>query len=383
MQLTALRLAALPVAVLLAPLSLLPDEQAVFKVDVGVVNVLAVVRDRHGQLVDNLGKDDFLLKEDGKKQEIRYFSRSTDLPLTLGLLVDTSQSQANLIEAEHRAAQQLFEQVLRPSQDQAFVIKFDREVELLQDLSGSRQVLEKALDELGERPSLRRESNDGRQNWMPQWGGGIPFPGGGGQRRPGGMGGGRGGPVPGQPGGGRGGRGGGAGVGTALYDAVYLACNEVLTKPAGRKSIILISDGVDAGSKVTAQMAIEAAQRADVVVYSVRYFDESAYRGGGWMAGSRGEGILKRISTETGGREFEISKKLTLEQAFDQIQNELRNQYSIGYRPDDSASYGYRRIALSTKKGGLKVQAREGYYARPDARSDASNAPSAAPQRLR
>jgi hypothetical protein len=246
----------------------------------------------------------------------------------------------------------------------------------------SREVLEKALDELGERPSLRRESNDGRQNWMPQWGGGIPFPGGGGQRRPGGGRGGRGGP--GQPGGGGRGGGRGAGIGTALYDAVYLACNEVLTKPAGRKSIILISDGVDAGSKVTAQMAIEAAQRADVVVYSVRYFDESAYLGGGWMAGNRGEGILKKISTETGGREFEISKKLTLEQAFDQIQSELRNQYSIGYRPEDTASYGYRRIDLSTKKGGFKVQAREGYYARPDARSDAaSSTPSAAPQRFR
>jgi len=366
-----LKLAVLSAAALVAcPVSAQLDDQARYKVDVSVVNVLATVRDRNGGIVSNLTKEDFVLEEDGTRQEIRYFSRQSDLPLTVGLLVDTSMSQRELIDPERRASYQFFEQVLRPEQDVAFVIKFDVEVDLLQDLTGSRELLEAALKQLQTpRPELRRRLAGTPSDWQGgQRGGirlpggvGIPLPGGGGQRSPGG---GRPGPS------GRPGR--GAGVGTALYDAVFLAADEVLSKQTGRKAIILISDGVDTGSKVSEARAIEAAQRADTIVYSVRYYDADAYsqargrgmsRGGG--QGSWGDKVLQAISTETGGRMFEVTKKLTLNQIFGQIQEELRNQYNIGYTPPTSSGGGFRKIKLSTKDNKLKVQTREGYYPKP------------------
>ena len=353
------KLTALSAAALAAfPVPALPDDQVTYKVDVSVVNVLATVRDRDGRIVSDLTKDDFILEEEGKRQEIRYFLRQTDLPLTVGLLVDTSMSQRELIDTERRASYQFFEQVLRPEQDVAFVIRFDAEVELLQDLTGSRQLLEAALKLLQTpRPEMRRNLAGFPSNWQGgQRGGirlpggmGIPLPGGGGQRSPGG----------GRPGpGGRPGR--GAGIGTALYDAVFLAADEVLPKQTGRKAMILISDGVDAGSKISEQHAIEAAQRADTIVYCVRYYDPDAYpqgRGRGASQGgqgARGEKALKAISAKTGGRMFEVTKKLTLDQIFDQIQEELRNQYNIGYTPSTSSGDGFRRIKLSTKNNKLQ-----------------------------
>jgi VWFA-related protein len=324
------------------------DEQPPkFSTDVQVVNVLATVRDKSGQIVRNLTKDDFLLEEDGRPQTIRYFSQQSDLPLTLGLLVDTSGSQRRLIGEERQASYRFLEQVLREKKDLAFVIHFDFEVELLQDLTSSRKDLERALDEL--------ETARPRQ-----WG----------ARGPGGPGGPR----------GRGRRGG-----TSLYDAVLLASDELMKKQPGRKAVILLSDGVDTGSKVSINEAIESAQRADTLVYAIRFYDEQAYAapvrpGGPWGGGRRGRGypprrmpvqnlpdgkkVLQRLARETGGGYFEVSKKQPLDQVFRRIEEELRNQYNLGYTSDQPASAaGYRKIRVTTKQKGLVVQARDGYYA--------------------
>jgi VWFA-related protein len=335
------------------------QEKPTFKVDVNVVNVLATVRDRSGRVVSDLTKDDFILEEDGQKQEIRYFSRQTDLPLTLGLLVDTSQSQRNLIEEERSASYQFFNQVLRPDQDQVFVIKFDIEAELLQDLTHSLSSLQKTLNELKPPSMLRRPANpSGRSNsqsdsltqiWPP--GGQIP----GGQRRPG-------------RGGQRGQWPGMTGIGTVLYDAVFLASDEILRPQEGRKAIILISDGVDVGSRVSEKEAIEAAHRADTIIYCIRYYDSSAYGGRGILGtigrdeDSKGADALKALVKETGGRFFEVTKKLQLKDIYDKIQEELRNQYNIGYTPPQTGSTDFRRIKLRTKDGKLEVITRAGYY---------------------
>ncbi len=332
-----------------------------FSTDVKVVSVLATVRNKDGHIISNLNKEDFELTEDGRPQTIRYFSRETDLPLTLGLLVDTSLSQRRVLGEERTASYRFLEQVLREDKDRAFVIHFDREVELLQDLTSSRQKLEKALGEL-ELPQQSQQQSGG--------GGGRPgggYPGGG------------------YPGGGR--RGGGGsrhGGGTMLYDAVLLGSDELMKKQQGRKALIVLSDGVDTGSKVPITQAIEAAQRSDSLVYSILFADEDAYRGryggfGGPGMGRRGGGIprypqpqrehpdgkkvLQRISKETGGGFFEVSKKQPIDKIYARVQEELRNQYSLGYTPDQPASAGgFRRIVLTTNQKGLIVQTREGYY---------------------
>ncbi len=228
------------------------QSDATFSTNVNVVTVFATVRDKQGQVVRNLAKDDFLLDEDGQPQKIGYFSQESNLPLTLGLLVDTSGSTRRVLPDERDASHQFLEQVLREDKDQAFLIHFDFEVELLQDLTSSRAQLEKALNQLGtsDRPQMSRRS------------GGQSYPGGGG---------GGGGSYPGGGGGGR--RRGG---GTSLYDAVFLASDELMKKQKGRKSLILLSDGVDNGSKLTLSECVESAQRADTLVYSILFEDPAA-----------------------------------------------------------------------------------------------------------
>jgi VWFA-related protein len=332
------------------------QEPPTYKVDVNVVNVLATVRDQKGRIVSDLSKDDFILEEDGKQQEIRYFSRQTDLPLTIGLLVDTSMSQLHLIEDERSASYQFLDQVLRPERDQAFVIKFDFDAELLQDLTKSRDLLQKALNALKAPLQLRRSENGEEDPVRPdvvfaQFPGGYPggYPGG---RRGGGR---QGGPYP-------GGQRRTQGGGTVLYDSVFLASDEILRTQEGRKAIMLISDGVDHGSKVKEKEATDAAHRADVLIYSIRYYDSSAYAGTFGGEGSTGAKALKTLSQETGGRMFEVTKKLTLKDIYDQIQEELRNQYNIGYTPSATGGTEFRRIKLLTKDGKLQVVTRNGYY---------------------
>jgi VWFA-related protein len=351
------------------------DDQPIttMSVQVKVVNVLATVRDKHGKIVNGLTKDDFTLTEDGRPQSIHYFARETDIPLILGLLVDTSMSQRRVLGQERSASQSFLDTMIRADRDKAFIIHFDREVELLQDLTASHEKLEAALGQL-ETPQFNRTSGGG----YPGGGGGYPRGGGGSGR-----------------GSGRG-SGGHHGGGTLLYDAVYLASDELMEKQQGRKALIILSDGVDNGSKENLDDAVESAQRANTVVYSILFKDDEAYgNGGGYghvgfgipgmggpgmgrggmggpgRAGNRypqehadGKKVLERISKETGGRMFEVSKKEPVEQIYAQIEEELRNQYSLGYTPDRGSAdeSGYHKIQVAAKQKDLVVQAREGYY---------------------
>jgi VWFA-related protein len=340
-----------------APRILRAWQTPTYSADVKVVNMLATVRDKHGAIVKNLERDAFALEEDGRPQVIRYFARETDLPLTLGLLVDTSMSERRLIGQERAASGKFLDQVLREDKDKAFLIHFDHEVELLQDLTSSRQRLKAALNDLETSQLERRQGGSG--------------------------GGGRGGGEPGGQGGSR--SGGRHGGGTALYDAVLLASDELMKKQSGRKAAIVLSDGVDRGSKVSIESAIESAHRADTLVYSILFADEQPFSHGGfggpgWGGGRHGGGgggrgprredrpdgkkVLQRIAKETGGGFFEVSKKEPLEQIYTRIDEELRGQYNLGFTSDrPEAGSGYRHIQLTTKDKALAVQAREGYYA--------------------
>jgi VWFA-related protein len=320
-----------------------------FSTDVKVVNVLATVRNGKGEIVRDLMKDDFALEEEMHPQAIRYFARVTDLPLTLGLLVDVSQSQRRVLGDERRASTAFLNQVLREDKDRGFLIQFERDVELVKDLTSSRKDLEAGVNSL-DAPQLKRPGDDTGSR---------------------------------SDGGGRRG-GGGRGGGTSLYDAVYLASDEVLKKQPGRKAVIVLSDGVDRTSKTTLTGAIESAQRADTLVYSILFADEQEQRGGSFgpvfggggmgRGGGRGRSrtpqesrpdgkkVLERLSKETGGTFFEVSKKHPLEDIFKQIDEELRSQYSLGYTPEAGGN-GYRKIHVTVKPKGLVVQARDGYYA--------------------
>jgi VWFA-related protein len=290
----------------------------VIKVNVNVVNVLCTVRNKANGLVGGLEKRDFTVFEDGKLQTITDFTRETDVPLTLALLVDVSESQERLIDVERRAAHDFFTHVLR-QKDEAFLISFGAEAELLQDSTNSPKLLLDGLNQL-------RLS--------------VPV----GGLHPG--------PVPTMQ----------NQAGTILYDAVYLAANEKLKGDVGRKAIIVITDGVDTGSKISRDQSIEASQRADSIIYSIFYQDAAAY--GPFGGGGGGYGELQRMSTETGGRVFRVDRKYTLEDVFRDLQEELRSQYSITYTPTNSKHDGtFRKIDLKTSTKDYKVQTRKGYYA--------------------
>jgi VWFA-related protein len=318
-------------------------------VNVKMVTMFATVRDKHGQLIRNLTKDDFVLDQDGHPQTISYFAADSDLPLTLGLLVDTSMSQRRVLDQERDASHAFLDHLLREDKDKAFVIHFDHEVELLQDLTSSRQKLEASLDQLG-RPQFSQTGSGGSSGGDPNGGGS------------------------------RGSHGYGGG-GTLLYDAVFLASDELMRKQQGRKALIILSDGVDHGSKETLRDAIETAQRSDTLVYSVLFADKEGYgNGGGYGGGHMGGGggghhrypqeshpdgkkVLQQLSKETGGRFFEVSKKESIDQIYAEIDEELRSQYALGYTPDKTdAAIGYHKIQLTTKQKDATVQTREGFY---------------------
>jgi VWFA-related protein len=328
--------------------ALATQENPAISVNVRVVNVLASVRDKKGAIVTNLEQDDFKLEEDGHPQAITYFASQTDLPLTVGLLVDTSFSQRRVLTEERDASQSFLDNMLREGQDQAFLIHFDRYVELLQDLTSSHQKLEAALKLLAIAQHPADDSGLG----------GEPTT---------------------DPGRARG--------GTALYDTIFLASDEVIKKQRGRKALIVLSDGVDRGSNTTLEHAIETAQRVDTIVYSILFADEEAYSVEGFrrLGASYGRGawrelsdgpypqqfpeerpsgkkILAQMSRETGGWFFEVSKKQPVEQIYRQIEEDLRSQYSLGYTPDPNAGAGYHKLRLTTNHKDYVVQAREGYY---------------------
>jgi len=294
------------------------DNLQTFKAEVNVVNLFFNVKDKHGMLIPNLTKDDFQVLEDGKPQTIKYFSSESNQPLTLGIMIDTSASQTRVLDIEQEACTQFLKEVLR-DKDLAFVINFDVDVDLDQDFTNNIRDLAHALNKM--------QINAGM-------GGGPPGLGGG--------------PVPTAP------------RGTLLYDAIYLGADEKLKNEVGRKAMIIFTDGEDQGSRLRIQDAIEAAQKADTICYVILIADRGFYGGYGYS----GDSDMHKLAEATGGRVIEVGNKQDkLKQAFDQIQNELRSQYNLGYSPTNPKLDGtYRKIQLKTKSE-YKVQARQGYYA--------------------
>jgi VWFA-related protein len=342
-----------------------PTAPTTIAVDARLVNLPVVVRDKKGALIQNLNKDDFTLQVDGKPQTIRYFDKDTNLPLSLGLLVDTSQSQRNVLDEERTASSTFLDQMLTNPKDQAFVIQFARQTELLQDLTTSRPLLQKALKEI-DTPGATSTDDDSDTRSR-------------------------------------------ARGGTVLYDALFLASDELMNKQTGRKALVILSDGVDRNSKENLVHSIEAAQRANTIIYAIYFKGEESHpqnnnpqRGhggypgggypgggypgggypggrGGYPAGGNGGGsggnypsqshadgkkILERMAQETGGRLFEVKKNQDVAQIYNQIAEELRAQYRLGYTPtEDAASKGYHQVVVDIHQKGLVIQTRDGYYA--------------------
>jgi VWFA-related protein len=290
------------------------------KIRVNVVQLFFNVKDKHGSLIPNLTKDDFEIHEDGTPQTVKYFAAESNLPLTLGILIDSSGSQRNVIDMEKEVGGAFLRQILT-DKDESFVISFDITVDLLQDFTRDVHRLQEAL--------RKAKVN------VDYTSGGIPGIGGG--------------PVPTQN-----------APGTLLYDAVYLSAHDMLAKEVGRKAMILLTDGQDEGSRLKIQDAIEAAQKADSIVYVLLCADRGFYGGIGYYGASD----MKKLTEQTGGRVINVGNKFDkLKEAFDQIAAELRSQYNIGYTPTNAKLDGsYRKLEIKCKQN-YKIQARSGYYA--------------------
>ena len=290
------------------------DNTPTFRKNVNVVNVFFTVKGPHNALIPNLTKNDFDLFEDGKPQAIKYFSAESDQPLTLGLLIDSSGSMQRMLPSEKVIAGDFLRQVVTP-RDLAFIISFDISVDLLQDLTSDVHLLRAGLN--------KARINVGGGS------GGIPGLGQG--------------PVPiSHP------------KGTLLFDGVYLAADEVLSKQVGRKAMVILTDGVDEGSRLKLRDAIQSAQKADVVCYVLLLSDP--------QYGSNMRD-MHELTEQTGGRTIEVNRVDKIADAFDQISHELRCQYYIGYSPESpKRDGGFRKIEIKSKTG-LKIQARRGYYA--------------------
>ena len=354
---------------------------ATLKVQAREVLLPVTVRDKHGALAASLTAADFTLTEDGRPQVIKSFSRESDLPFRLGLLVDTSRSLASAMEDERKAAGKFVDLMLPADPknaakgEQAFLIHFDREVELLQDFTNSRDKLHGEIDRMGPTSTERNSSNGPETSGDER------------DRQHGGRG------------------------GTQLYDAIFLAADELMKTKDGRKALVVFSDGEDRGSKENLNDAIDAADHANLAVYTV-YFKGQQERqmsegfpgggrrsGGGWPGGGGGgypgggggypgggggypgggggggrrpssggssidgKKIMEQIATRTGGRYFEAKKKDNLEEIYNLIAEELRGQYLLSYTPDKpDADSEFHKIALKAKNGDLTVVTREGYY---------------------
>jgi VWFA-related protein len=295
------------------------------KVNVNVVGLFFNVKDKHGALMPNLTKTDFDVLEDGKPQTIKYFAAESNLPLTLGILIDSSGSQLRVLDMEKEVGGAFLRQILT-DKDEAYVIDFNIDASLIQDYTRDVHRLQAALNKV----KINMGFTTG------------PIPGAGG------------GPVPTAPGSQR---------GTVLYDAVYLSAHDMLAKEVGRKAMILLTDGEDEGSQLKIQDAIEAAQRADAIVYVLLCADRGFYGSFG-MGGYTGEGEMRKLTEATGGRVINVGNKFDkLKEAFDQIAAELRSQYNIGYTPTNPKLDGtYRKLEIKNKQN-YKIQARAGYYA--------------------
>jgi VWFA-related protein len=298
---------------------------ATLQVNVNVVQLFFNVKDKKGALIPGLKKEDFHILEDGKPQTIKYFAAESNLPLTLGILIDSSGSQARVLDMEKEVGGDFLSQILR-DKDLAFVISFDVDVDLLQDFTNSVRLLKTALN------TAKINTGGGGGTGIPGLGGGTI-------------------PTQGTP------------RGTLLYDAVYLASHDELAQQVGRKAMILLTDGEDQGSRLKIRDAIEAAQKSDSIVYVLLCADRGFYGFGGYS----GDREMKKLTEETGGRVIEVGNKFEkLKQGFDQIANELRSQYNIGYTPINSKLDGsYRKVQIQTDNKDYRIQARAGYYAVP------------------
>src|SRR5579872_132792 len=303
---------------------------ATIRANVNLVGVFFNVKDKHGALIPNQTKDDFQLFEDGKPQTIKYFTAESNLPLTLGILIDTSGSQLRVLDMEKEVGGAFLRQILT-DKDLAYVMDFDIQAELVQDYTRDVHRLQNALNKV--------KINSGFASGAS----GIPGLGQG--------------PVPVQN-----------APGTVLYDAVYLSANDMLSKEVGRKAMILLTDGEDEGSKLKIKDAIEAAQRADAIIYVLLCADRGGYYSMGM--GYSGESEMQKLTQATGGRVINVGNKFDkLKEAFDQISSELRSQYNIGYTSTNTAfDGGYRKLEIKSKQGD-KIQARAGYYARKEQQS--------------
>jgi len=296
-----------------------PQLQQPLKVQTTVVNVFATVRDKHNAIVTGLKQEDFKIFEDGQEQKVAFFSKDVNLPITLGLLMDTSGSMNRIFGAEQDAASRFIKEVIRPK-DEAMVISFDFDANLLADFTEDTSVLERAI--------RRAQVNAAAA-------GGVFTPG----------------TIP------------NANVGgTHLYDAVYVACHDQMGTEAGRKAIILLTDAQDEGSKLSVQDAVEAAQRSDAVIHVLLLVDRAGFMAAGeWYSGAS---IARKMAEETGGRVIEVRNERSLEKAFDEISEELRAQYVLGYYPTNLKRDGtFRKVKVQVARPDLKILARRGYYA--------------------
>ena len=302
------------------------DEQSVatFKLQVNLVDVFFTVKDKGGNLVPHLTKDDCNVLEDKEPQKLKNFVAETNQPLTLGILLDTSGSQERVLPLEQQVGSQFLERILR-QKDEAFLLSFDVNVDLLQDFTNSARQLSHAMN--------KAEINTAGGNGAA----GIPGAGGG--------------TIPSI----------GAPKGTLLYDAVYLAANEKMTQETGRKAMILLTDGEDQGSRVKIGESISAAQRSNVLVYVILIADRGFYGGFGYS----GYSAMKRMTEETGGRLIDVGNNGNkLEAAFQQIEDELRTEYVASYTPSNTKLDGsFRRLGVECRGDGMKVQVRKGYFA--------------------
>jgi VWFA-related protein len=371
---------------------------ATLNITTRLVVVPVTIRDSKEHLIRNLTKDEFSLTVDGKPQPIRYFDREDDVPLTVGLLVDVSGSQRTVLDSERTASSAFLDGMLQPGRDAAFVVQFGHNADLLADITGSVPKLQAGLQKIEADDNSRPSFNGGGSNDPQDTSSGSSNNGNGSSsgRR-----------------GGRGGGGGGyGGGGTVLYDAVFLSSEDVLKKapaskiadapaqPQSRKALVLLTDGADRGSKESLTAAIEAAQRNDVTLYAIYYKGEEPHDnnggggrrggfpgmgggfpggggrhgGGGYPGGGGGNGggggrssvdgkkILERMADETGGRVFEVTKKMTLPDIYKEIAEELRSQYRLGFTPANNED-GYHKLVVDLpKQKKLILQARDGYY---------------------
>ncbi|HUO35243.1 MAG TPA: VWA domain-containing protein [Candidatus Acidoferrum sp.] len=291
----------------------IPRSPQTLKSEVNLVNVFVTVRSKDHSIVTGLTKDDFKVFENGVEQKVEFFSRETNVPITLAMLMDTSGSMYRILPAEKDAAARFVREVLR-KRDEAMVMSFDTDVDLLADFTEDPSVLDEGI----QRAQINVDAS------------GI---------------GGTAGTIPSQ------------GGGTNLYDAVYLACHDQLGQEAGRKALVILSDAEDNGSKMSENDAIESAQRADAVIHFLLIRDFGAIEG-------YGGGVASKMAEQTGGRVIDIHGEKSLDKAFDELTEELHSQYLLAYTPTNDKRDGtYRKIQVEVDKPDAKLLARKGYYA--------------------